>query len=123
MPHLFLSMYYCAFAQDNKVDKLQKFDAEKFNRWKFENDLEELDSSKIVFDTMNIESSDKSDIRVYAPQGNMAPMPNMEIRKDVKYTMQIKDYSNKYPYKTKNFPDSVAPKIRTPLLLEGIKEE
>jgi hypothetical protein len=116
-------MYCCAFAQDSKVDKLQKFDAEKFNRWKFENNFEELDSSMIVFDTMNIEFSDKSNIRVYAPQGNMAPMPSMEIRKDVKYTMQIKDYSNKYPYNTKHFPDSVAPKIRTSLFLKGIKED
>ena len=29
----------------------------------------------------------------------MAPMPSMDISEDLNYTMQIKKYSNTYPYK------------------------
>jgi hypothetical protein len=120
---LFFSLSIVVFAQDSTQEKLKKFDKEKYKNWKFENNFQQLDSSIVSLDTLSIESTKEGDIRVLVPHGEMAPMPNMEIRKDVKYTMQIKGYTNKYPYTPTISLDSL--KIRTgrPLLLDTLNIE
>lgn len=117
---LFFSLSILVFAQDSEQDKLKIFDKKKYKNWKFENNFQQLDSSIVSLDTLSVESANEGEIRVFFPQGEMAPMPNMEIRKDVKYTMQIKDFDNRYPYEPKNSLDTPSIKIGKPLLLDSL---
>ena len=96
---LLLNFSFAVIAQDTEQLKLHQFDPDKYNSWNFENNFENLEFPFLLLDTMSFtQKTEEGEIGVYTPKGNMAPMPNMEIRKDVKYTMQIKGYDNKYPY-------------------------
>ena len=96
---LLLNFSFAGIAQDTEPQNLLQFDSDKYNSWNFENNFEKMESTITLLDPMNFtQKTEEGEIGVYTPKGNMAPMPNMEIRKDVKYTMQIKGYDNKYPY-------------------------
>lgn len=91
-------LFILVFTTASFSQSLKKFDMEKFNDLLFNNDFQDLGSSIINIDTSSFTRSEMSDMKVFTPHGKMAPMSNMEIRKDVNYTLRIKRYSNKYPF-------------------------
>ena len=94
-----ISITCSLYGQDSKYQRLYPFDNEKFKER-----LKEYNS--LVLDTVpNLEEALASNINnKYAmkwhkvEEDEMAPMPNMQIKKDVNYHMQIKKYELQYPY-------------------------
>jgi hypothetical protein len=87
-------MSFSLSAQQLDPLKIIPFDSEKYEKM-LEN-RDQFDSLILKNDslTMNIQRSYSMRI-IDVPQNNMAKMPNMPIRQDVHYHMQIKKY-NKY---------------------------
>lgn len=88
-----LSLSTTIFAQE-----LKKFNKDKFNDLRYKHNFQELVPSMIESDTLAFALAPGNDIDVYVPKGEMASMPSMMIRKDINYTIQIKKYTNNYPY-------------------------
>lgn len=105
------------YSQTSDQGKLKKFDKQKYEAWQIDSHLRKMDSTILPLETRNnTDVVDESDMLVSVPQGGMAPMPNMEIRKDIHYTIQIKGYSNKYPYIPKDSLDRLKLRISKPRL-------
>ena len=87
-----------AFCQEFSLQKLQKFDKKKFYALRLKDDFPNIDSSISAIDSASSASSNTKHISVFTPTAKMSPMPNVDIDKDLNYTIQIKKYSNTYPY-------------------------
>ncbi|MCK5704547.1 MAG: hypothetical protein KAI29_25515, partial [Cyclobacteriaceae bacterium] len=62
--------------------------------------LLELDSLQIIQGSIVLKDNTKySMMWLEVHEEDMAQMPNMSIKKDIHYTMQIKKYDLQYPYK------------------------
>lgn len=122
----FITVSFLALAQKEKSTVILPFDKEKYESFKLEEDTEKQDSALVFLDSIPlIDRNNKltGDMTVYSPQGNMAPMSQMEIKKDVNYTMQVKEFSNKYPYKPDLQADSIKIRIGKPLIKADKKDE
>jgi len=107
---LLLSIATVIFGQDSKK-KLYRFDEEKYNELLREENLLFPDSALIPTDTTLIDKQQPNDLKVIpVPEKNMAKMPNMEINKDIHYTIRINKYSLNYPYNPEPYPDSIKSK-------------
>ncbi|MCK5470758.1 MAG: hypothetical protein KAI99_19680 [Cyclobacteriaceae bacterium] len=88
------------FAQDSKYEMLIPFDDEQFKGRLKEFNLLELDSLQIIQGSIVLKDKNKYSMRWFeVHEEDMAQMPNMSIKKDIHYTMQIKKYDLQYPYK------------------------
>ena len=95
------------YAQDQTYKRLSPFTYEKFAEQLNDNSIFKLDTMHLkieapVFYNNNTYSMKSIDV----PEDEMAQMPNMEIKKDVHYTMLIKKYNLQYPYEPYDNPDS-----------------
>ncbi len=81
-------------AQDANTLEIIPFDSEKFNK---EYKEFPFDTLGILQDTVAMNTPNPYQMRILeVPKNQMAPMPNMEIRDDIHYHMQIKKYRNFY---------------------------
>ena len=95
-------------AQDSKYEMLIPFDDEPFKERLKEFNLLELDSLQIIQGSIVLKDNTKySMMWLEVHEEDMAQMPNMSIKKDIHYTMQIKKYDLQYPYNDAPKKDSL----------------
>ena len=92
------------FGQESKYDRIFPFDSEKFEKKFNEKSPMDLDKSlKFQAEATLLSRRNKNSMPLLEIQKDHLPkMPNMSIRKDINYTMQIKKYDLQFPF----VPDS-----------------
>lgn len=84
--------------QDSKYERLFPFDNEAFKERLKEYNLFEKDSLKQPKEVIVLGNKNKYSMRWFkVHEEDMAKMPNMPIKKDVKFTMRIKKYESQNP--------------------------
>jgi hypothetical protein len=87
-----------------KAQQLDAIQIIPFDSEQYEKNLREkmqLDTLLLNRDTISIITNNPYTMRIIdVPQNEMAKMPNMPIRQDVHYQMQIKKYNNDYAPKS-----------------------
>ena len=82
-------------AQGSREFKILPFNEEEFN--KKLPDPNFIDSLDIYYDTLAVTSHNPYPMTIIeVPTKSLAPIPNMPIRNDIHYHMQIKRYRNYY---------------------------
>ena len=95
------------YAQDQTYKRLSPFTYEKFTYPLNEYLLYKLDTMQLKKEAPVINYTNKYSMgSIDVHENEMVQMPNMEIKKDVHYTMLIKRYNLQYPYEPYNNPDS-----------------
>lgn len=90
---LIVGMSFSLSAQQLDPLKIIPFDSEKYE--KMLEDRSQFDSLILKNDTLSRNIQSPYTMRIIdVPQNNMAKMPNMPIRQDVHYHMQIKKYNS-----------------------------
>ena len=103
-----LFCFSSSWSQESKYERLHQFDQEAFSkRFEKSNENNFQNELKTSNDTTILSRTNETVMPVFLPKSNNYSMPNMSIRDDINYTMQIKKYDLCYPYVTQERIDSL----------------